>query len=138
MRLIKLYIKLLITEVLHPITSERLLARWVKVAVFVSGIIPSKMFFLGCLRLGMRLHKIFNCYLVAWLMYYLKRDTNWAVTNDRMYDNCLCPDGARQLYREILFDSSPEDVEAVFKVLPWSDKVRNLYRQRQVRCGFRS
>ena len=128
MRLIKLYIKLLITEVFHPVTSEQLLFRWVKTSVFVSGIIPSKVFFLGCLRLGIRLHKIFNSYLAAWFMYYLKRDTSWAMTNDLMFENCLCPDGARQLYRKILFDISPEDVEATFKVLPWSDKVRNLYR----------
>lgn len=136
--MIKFYIKWLVTMIFHPDNPEWFLKRWLQTCSYLFQRLPvSSGFYFGCIKTGMKLYKAFNSYMVAWYLYYLKRDTYWPDTNRKMLDNPLCPDASRQLYRQILFHTEPDDLKATILVLPWSGRITSLYRERQVRCGIK-
>jgi hypothetical protein len=138
MKLFGLGIKYVITIVFHQNTSEQLLGIWVKFWCKIAFYIPSTKFFLFTVRAGMKLHRIYNAYTTSWIMYYLRRDNGWPTTDRIMFKNPLCPDGARRLYRSIIFNQDPKDLQATLNIMPWTKKLTECYKQRQARCGFAS
>lgn len=90
-----------------------------------------RLFFVHC-RLGMWLYDTWLRYWFFWFTYYLKRDTGWPQTQDRMFRNPLCPAGVWDYYKRILFEMDPTEIASFLA----NENLRALYRDRQLRCGF--
>lgn len=117
---------------------EALLGLWALLWLPVLKLVRIPEFGIVVLKLGIRLHKMYNSYWTFWLCYYLRRDIRWDATRIAMKSNPLCPDSLLLFYRDLLFNAEPVEVKEVFKVLPWSEQVTALYRSRQDRCGFKA
>jgi len=131
-------LKRIISFLFNPSVPEALLGLWALIWLPVLKLIRIPRLGIFVLGLGVKLHKMVNSYWTFWLCYYLRRDTRWDATRVAMKSNPFCPDSLILFYRDLLFEAEPAEVKEIFDVLPWSQRVTDLYRFRQERCGFKA
>lgn len=68
-----------------------------------------------------------NAYPTYWLIYYLSSGKSWETVSVHMDSNVLCPDVVKRLYRSIRFDMTGEEVEDLFRILPWTKRLLKAY-----------
>jgi hypothetical protein len=114
--------------------ANKLLVNWTMLGAATACHLPffSQGYFRHHLAVGIWAHGNLLRYWFYWLSHYLRTDNGWPETQSRMLKNPLCPVGVWWYYKQILFEMTPEQLSG-FLV---DDRLLQLYRERQKRCGF--